>query len=53
VLLTVALAAATLAATWWLAASGTVGGDGLTLVNDVALMVAAVAVVAGSPAGPG
>jgi hypothetical protein len=53
VLLTVALAAATLAATWWLAASGTVRGDGLTLVNDVALMVAAVAVVAGSPAGPG
>ena len=48
VLLTVALAAATLAAVWWLAASGTGGSDGLTLVNDVALMVAAVAVVAGS-----
>jgi signal transduction histidine kinase len=48
VLLTVALAAATLAAAWWLAASGTAGGDGLTLVNDVALMVAVVAVVAGS-----
>ena len=30
VVLTVALAAATLAVTWWLAASGTAGGDGLT-----------------------
>jgi signal transduction histidine kinase len=48
VLLAVALAAATLAAAWWLAASGTAGGDGLTLANDVALLVAAVAVVAGS-----
>jgi signal transduction histidine kinase len=48
VLLAVALAAATLAAAWWLAASGTAGGDGLTLANDVALIVAAVAVVAGS-----
>jgi hypothetical protein len=45
VLLAVALAAATLAATWWLAASGTAGGDVLTLVNDVALIVAAVAVI--------
>ena len=48
VVLAVALAAATLAAAWWLAASGTAGGDGLTLANDVALIVAAVAVVAGS-----
>jgi D-alanine-D-alanine ligase len=48
VVLTVALAAGTLAVTWWLAASGTAGGDGLTLANDVALIVAAVAVVAGS-----
>jgi signal transduction histidine kinase len=48
VLLAVALAAATLAVAWWLAASGTAGGDGLTLANDVALLVAAVAVVAGS-----
>jgi signal transduction histidine kinase len=48
VLLAVALAAATLAAVWWLAASGTAGGAGLTLANDVALIVAAVAVVAGS-----
>jgi len=48
VLLTVALVAATLAAVWWLAASGRAGGDGLTLANDVALIVAAVAVVAGS-----
>jgi signal transduction histidine kinase len=48
VVLTVALAAGTLAVTWWLAASGTAGGDGLTLANDIALIVAAVAVVAGS-----
>jgi signal transduction histidine kinase len=48
VLLTVALAGATLAAVWWLAASGRADGDGLTLANDVALIVAAVAVVAGS-----
>jgi signal transduction histidine kinase len=48
VLLAVALAAATLATLWWLAASGTAGGDGLTLANDVALIVAAGAVVAGS-----
>jgi signal transduction histidine kinase len=48
VLLAAALAAATLAAAWWLAASGTAGGDGLTLANDVALIVAAGAVVAGS-----
>jgi signal transduction histidine kinase len=48
VLLTVALAAATLAVVWWLAASSTAGGDGLTLANDVALIVAAGAVVAGS-----
>ena len=48
VLLAVTLAAATLAAVWWLAASGRAGGDGLTLANDVALIVAAVAVVAGS-----
>jgi signal transduction histidine kinase len=48
VLLAAALAAATLAAVWWLAASGRAGGDGLTLANDVALIVAAVAVVAGS-----
>jgi signal transduction histidine kinase len=47
-LLAVALAAATLAAVWWLAASGRAGGDGLTLANDGALIVAAVAVVAGS-----
>jgi len=47
-LLAVALAAATLAATWWLAASGTAGGDALTLVNDITLIVAALAVVAGS-----
>jgi signal transduction histidine kinase len=48
VLMVVALAAATLATAWWLAASGTADGDGLTLSNDVALIVAAVAVVAGS-----
>jgi signal transduction histidine kinase len=48
VLLAVALAAATLAVVWWIAASGAAGGDGLTLANDVALIVAAVAVVAGS-----
>jgi signal transduction histidine kinase len=48
VLLAVALAAATLAVVWWLAASSTAGGDGLTLANDVALIVAAGAVVAGS-----
>src|SRR6185312_17334375 len=48
VVLTVALAAGTLAVTWWLAAAGTAGGDGLTLANDIALIVAAVAVVAGS-----
>jgi len=48
VLVTVSLAAATLAAVWWLAASGRANGDGLTLANDVALIVAAVAVVAGS-----
>ena len=48
VLLAVSLAAATLAAAWWLAASGTAGGDKLTLANDVALIVAAGAVVAGS-----
>ena len=48
VVLTVALAAGTLAVAWWLAASGTAGGDGLTLANDVALIAAAVAVVAGS-----
>ena len=48
VLLTVSLAAATLAAVWWLAASGRADGDGLTLANDVALIVAAVAVVTGS-----
>jgi hypothetical protein len=39
---------AALAALAGLAASGTAGGDGLTLANDVALIVAAVAVVAGS-----
>ena len=48
VVVTVALAAGTLAVTWWLAASGTAGGDGLTLANDIALIAAAVAVVAGS-----
>ena len=48
VLLTVSLSAATLAAVWWLAASGRADGDGLTLANDVALIVAALAVVAGS-----
>lgn len=48
VLLAVTLAAVTLAAVWWLAAAGRAGGDGLTLANDVALVVAAVAVVAGS-----
>ena len=48
VLLTVSLAAATLAAVWWLAASGRADGDGLTLANDVALIVAAMAVVTGS-----
>jgi signal transduction histidine kinase len=48
VLLTVSLAAATLAAVWWLAASGRADGAGLTLANDVALIVAAAAVVAGS-----
>jgi signal transduction histidine kinase len=48
VVLTVALAAGTLAVAWWLAASGTAGGDGLTLANDIALIAAAVAVVAGS-----
>jgi signal transduction histidine kinase len=48
VLLAAALAAAALAAVWWLAASGRAGGDGLTVANDVALIVAAVAVVAGS-----
>jgi signal transduction histidine kinase len=48
VLLALALAAGTLAAVWWLAASGQAPGDGLTLANDAALMVAAVAVVAGS-----
>jgi signal transduction histidine kinase len=48
VLLAVALAAATLAVVWWLAASSTAGGDGLTLANDVALIMAAGAVVAGS-----
>ena len=48
VLLAVALAAATPATVWWLAASGTAGGAGLTLANDIALIVAAVAVVAGS-----
>jgi len=48
VLLTVSLAAATLAAVWWLAASGRADGGGLTVANDMALIVAAVAVVAGS-----
>jgi signal transduction histidine kinase len=48
VLLAVALAAATLAAVWWLAASGRADGNGLTVANDVALIVAAVAVIAGS-----
>jgi signal transduction histidine kinase len=48
VVLVVALAAGTLAAAWWLAAAGVAGGDGLTVANDVALIVAAVAVVAGS-----
>ncbi len=48
VLVAVALAAAALAAVWGLAASGVAGGDGLTLVNDVALVVAALTVVAGS-----
>jgi signal transduction histidine kinase len=48
VLLAVAVAAAALAGVWWLAASGRAGGDGLTLANDMALIVAAVAVVAGS-----
>ena len=47
-LLAVALASATLAVTWWLAAAGTAAGDGLTVANNVALIVAAVAVVAGS-----
>jgi signal transduction histidine kinase len=48
VLLAVALAAATLALVWWLAASGTAAGNGLTVTNDLALIGAAVAVVAGS-----
>jgi signal transduction histidine kinase len=48
VLLTVSLAAATLSVVWWLAASGRADGAGLTLANDVALIVAAIAVVAGS-----
>jgi signal transduction histidine kinase len=46
--LAVALAAATLAVAWWLAASGAASGNGLTLANDAALIVAAAAVVAGS-----
>ena len=46
--LVVALAAGTLAAAWWLAAAGLADGDGLTVANDMALIVAAVAVVAGS-----
>ena len=45
-----ALAAATLAVVWGLAASGAAGGDGLTLANDAALIVAAGAVAAGSVA---
>jgi hypothetical protein len=48
VVLVMALAAVTLAAARWLAASGVADGDGLTVANDVALIVAAVAVVAGS-----
>jgi signal transduction histidine kinase len=48
VLLTVTLAAATLTAVWWLAAAGIADGDGLTLANDAALIVAAAAVVAGT-----
>ena len=47
-LLAAALAAATLTVTWWLAASGKAAGNGLTVANDAALIVAAVAVVAGS-----
>jgi signal transduction histidine kinase len=46
--LVVVLAAGALAAAWWLAAADLADGDGLTVANDVALIVAAVAVVAGS-----
>jgi signal transduction histidine kinase len=48
VVLVVSVAAGTLAVAWWLAASGVADGNGLTVANDVALIVAAVAVAAGS-----